>query len=178
MAWKNYRDKSTPTPVSLSWNTSLGMYSLIFANTNHWDEMQECIRTLKQMIPLSERDYTGPPEYTWYIHEKWSEPMRVLLENIKVFDFTFIGKPEGQTSTVKYIPTDIYLASFTNLSGVDVKDMEFGAAKKIYFKTSMKLHPDRNNGDGSKMTELNVAWEGLQIQHFKTKQAVTEMTEV
>lgn len=42
----------------------------------------------------------------------------------------------------------------------------------------MKLHPDRNNGDGSKMTELNVAWEGLQIQHFKTKQAVTEMTEV
>lgn len=30
--------------------------------------------------------------------------------------------------------------------------------KKLYRKAALRLHPDRNNGDGSKMSELNMLW--------------------
>lgn len=176
-ATRNYRHRNYgPTRVTLYWNNTLGMYSLKWADTHNWDKMQECIRIIKQTIPGTERDYSGPPENTWYIHEKHAAVLKVLLENIREFDFEFIAKPEGQTNTVKYTPTDIYIAKFKELTGADVNGMEFSTAKKLYFRASMKYHPDRNNGDSSKMYELNTAWDGLQIQHFKVKQLVTEMT--
>lgn len=31
-------------------------------------------------------------------------------------------------------------------------------AKKLYLSAAMRLHPDRNNGDGSKMSKLNELW--------------------
>ncbi len=34
--------------------------------------------------------------------------------------------------------------------------------KPIYRKAALRLHPDRNNGDGSKMSELNSIWAELQ----------------
>lgn len=34
--------------------------------------------------------------------------------------------------------------------------------KKLYRKAALKFHPDVNNGDGSKMTELNFYWQELQ----------------
>jgi len=34
--------------------------------------------------------------------------------------------------------------------------------KKLYRKAAMKYHPDRNNGDGSKMSELNYYWQEYQ----------------
>ena len=33
-----------------------------------------------------------------------------------------------------------------------------GELKKLYRKAAMRLHPDRNNGDGSQMSELNMLW--------------------
>lgn len=33
-----------------------------------------------------------------------------------------------------------------------------GAAKKLYRSAAMRLHPDRNNGDGSRMSKLNELW--------------------
>lgn len=33
-----------------------------------------------------------------------------------------------------------------------------GAAKKLYRSAAIKYHPDKNNGDGSKMSKLNELW--------------------
>lgn len=37
-------------------------------------------------------------------------------------------------------------------------------ATKVYRKAAMILHPDKNNGDGSKMTELNLIWNSVKGQ--------------
>jgi hypothetical protein len=36
---------------------------------------------------------------------------------------------------------------------------EQAALKKLYRAAAMRLHPDRNSGDGSKMSELNMYWQ-------------------
>ena len=45
------------------------------------------------------------------------------------------------------------LASLREIDGLDSK-----ALKTLYRSAAMRVHPDRNNGDGSKMTELNALW--------------------
>jgi hypothetical protein len=41
----------------------------------------------------------------------------------------------------------------TTLAGIDAAEL-----KRFYRKAALRLHPDRNNGDGSKMSELNMLW--------------------
>lgn len=45
-----------------------------------------------------------------------------------------------------------------------LEDMTLDISKKIYRKAALALHPDRNNGDGSKMAELNIIWAELQTK--------------
>lgn len=47
-----------------------------------------------------------------------------------------------------------------NLLGTE--DLDTPGLKKVYFKAAMRLHPDRNNGDSSGMTELNYYWQEWQ----------------
>jgi len=38
------------------------------------------------------------------------------------------------------------------------KESDNSKLKRIYRQAALRLHPDRNNGDGSKMSELNMLW--------------------
>lgn len=42
------------------------------------------------------------------------------------------------------------------------EDAEVKELKPYYRKAALALHPDRNNGDGSKMSQLNMIWAQLQ----------------
>jgi hypothetical protein len=42
------------------------------------------------------------------------------------------------------------------------EDIDLDSAKKLYRKAALAFHPDRNNGDGAKMSELNMIWNELQ----------------
>ena len=43
--------------------------------------------------------------------------------------------------------------------------------KKSYRAAALKYHPDRNHGDGAKMSELNMLWQLW--QQFEKQQTVT-----
>jgi len=57
----------------------------------------------------------------------------------------------------------VVLATLLGVPSFDAIPSDKSAARSIYKKAALKLHPDRNNGDGSKMSELNRLW-GAYVQ--------------
>jgi hypothetical protein len=50
------------------------------------------------------------------------------------------------------------LASLLGLTTFDEIPSDKAAAKKLYRTAALRLHPDKNGGDGSKMATLNELW--------------------
>ena len=50
------------------------------------------------------------------------------------------------------------IAEYLAVSPEQVKSASDKDLKRLYRGAALRLHPDRNNGDGSKMSELNMLW--------------------
>ena len=57
----------------------------------------------------------------------------------------------------------VVLATLLGVPSFDDIPSDKSAARSIYKKAALRHHPDRNNGDGSKMSELNRLW-GAYVQ--------------
>ena len=95
--------------------------------------------------------------------------MRFLISDkrvqVEAFEEFFKEPEAGLAPKTKKSKSDLEVA-FISICVTTNGEMCFPTdkegLKKAYRKASMKLHPDRNNGDGSKMSELNQIWSELQ----------------
>lgn len=180
---RTYVDYNRPCAVTLSWNSLVGAYDLKFdqiSGGEKWGKVKGIIAWIKQTIPYGERDYDDVT-HVWTIHEKYFTLLRDVIQAIgPEFTITVVEKPLGGPS-VKFTPLDTYFTIFKEASGVDITSYpedQFGQAKKIYFKTAMRLHPDRNNGSeaaAQQMSEFNVAWEVIKERHFKIQRVMEQV---
>jgi hypothetical protein len=81
------------------------------------------------------------------------------VEEIKFKEEDFFYSAPAQGSGYS---RDEVISKLATLIGIDESHMEYlnqeKELKSHYRKAALRLHPDRNNGDGSKMSELNMLW--------------------
>jgi hypothetical protein len=175
-----FRDYYTPstTRVSVHWSAKSSAYSVLFSDKKHWNEMQVLINFIKG-LNVGEKDCqmddsSGKKIWTWYFAEQHLDAFKALVDSFAVndvnstFDWDFTGKPSGQTNQSVFIPNDVYLNRFRDLTGQDIKDKEFREAKKIYHRWLMVNHPDKG-GDHNTVRDVNECWSNLEVKYFNAK---------
>lgn len=158
-----------PTKVTVHWSNKYNAYAINWQDTNHWNEMQPFISFLKS-IPYGERDYDADNRI-WYLAEQHLDKFMAMLDLMpsSIFEKDFQKKPDNQTNFHTFVSVDTYLDKFKELTGFDVRGQDYNDAKKIYRRSALANHPDRNGGDGSKMSDINEAWSHIESLHFKIK---------
>lgn len=84
------------------------------------------------------------------------DAQRTKRREIRPEDFFY---HQAQPTGMKQ-PADVAaeLAALLDVSKDVLAATANGELKKLYRRAALKYHPDRNNGNGSKMSELNMLW--------------------
>lgn len=168
-------DNYGPTRVTIHWSQKHGAYAIKFGDLKHYNELQIVMLTMKSQ-PYGEYQY-DPDEKIWYLMEKHIDKILTIFKQFKehpntasYFDVDYQEKPIGQTNTATFVPIDVYLDRFKELTGHDLRTIkEYTEAKKLYRRSALANHPDRNGGDGSKMSAINEAWGQIEELHYHIK---------
>ena len=128
-----------------------------------WDKAKEIIAILKATIPAADRTY-DPKTKHWSILAKYYEPIKTAYKPTTNWVETTPTESEQffyeEALNAPIIVTKesiaAQLCTMLQISSDVLRDTN--AAKKAYRMKALQLHPDRNNGDGSKMSELNSLW--------------------
>jgi len=165
--------------VTFAWNSLVGAYDLKFENIKgdeNWMKLKGILAWIKLTIPYGERDYDDV-EKIWTIHEKYFDSIKNVLNNLgPEFSVTCVEKPIGSPA-VTFTPMSVYFDIFKSASGEDISsygEADFSKAKRIYFRTSMKIHPDKG-GDHRIAADFNEAWDVIKERHFKIQRVMAQM---
>jgi DnaJ-like protein len=154
--------------VHFTYDAASGGYALKMtgmSNRFDWDKLKLFTGALKGLISASDRDY-DPILKTWFIAPKHFQTIKVLI-NCQFSDreIFIVEAPEGAGAVpITFHSSEDDLRKLCELLYVDIKlakEWTYDEAKKRYRKAAMQYHPDRNGGDGSKMSSLNEVWTRL-----------------
>lgn len=151
--------------VKVKHDKTLGAYLFTFkfhkTDYNRITAMAELIRTF---VPSSSRDYDAVT-CEWTVLDNYWPPIKELLDRgsfhiveeqvISPEDFFY---NQGVASSVP-ISKESLANQLLAMLGITAEELaDSNRAKKAYRRKAMELHPDRNSGDGSRMSELNSIW--------------------
>jgi hypothetical protein len=130
---------------------------------------KELVDGIKQFIPVSERSY-DPQTKIWTFTEKVLQPLQNLFTMLKlqaqIMTRAQVDAASQQQSNAsagagagRGRPLDSVIVEFVRL-------LPYDAAKAAYRRAAIDLHPDKNAGNGDKMSSLNAAWERIQKEVY------------
>lgn len=177
--WHNSWNENKPANITFAWNSLVGAYDLHFDQVYgdaKWEKIKGILAWIKTTIPYGERDYDDVSK-VWTIHEKYFNNIKMVLNSLGAdYNVTVVERPIGGPA-ITFTPIDTYFKIFESASGIDISKLtidDFNQAKKIYFKTAMRLHPD-HGGDAKLMTDFNHAWDVLKERHFKIQRVMEQV---
>lgn len=170
----------------LIYEPSLQGYSLSFSYN------KDIVEFIKKAIPSHKRTY-DPTSYTWYFGSEYFDLVKMLFDGHREYTLTIVSENEvkkkleesQQASQSSWHPAQYSiedeLQRFSNLlvtgniiPPIDnnqsllnkIKNITKSEAIRLYRKAATVYHPDRNGGDGSKMSELNSVWAILKEGYY------------
>jgi len=132
---------------------------------------KDFVDTLHQLIPVANRMW-DPVSKTWTVSEAFGLPIRDLCyriwgsSSVMFFDKTAAAQAQASASgtnvpkVMRTTPLDEVLLTF-------VKLLPYNAARRAYLVAATELHPDKQNGDSSKMSAMNSAWTRIETDFYK-----------
>jgi len=131
-----------------SFNSTTKVWTFLGSSGNN------LITLLKASPALASIVYEEVEDLSAQIASGGIKPQRKKIDPTKFFyNYTTVAAPALTRSSV--------IAPLSKLLEVEadwLEKAEKTEAKKIYRKACLKYHPDRNNGDGSRMSDLNMYW--------------------
>lgn len=151
--------------VKVQHDEELGAYTFRFLYRKHqWDSVKSIIDIIKVLIPASDREY-NPGSKEWTILETSWPKLKAILEagQFHITEETVVRAEnfhyDHSTPTINAVSKDTLAAQLIQLLEISAEDLADSiTAKKAYRRKALELHPDRNAGDGSRMSELNSLW--------------------
>jgi hypothetical protein len=166
--------------VKILWDPSVAAYRVSTPYNPQFVEL------LKQLIPVADRIW-DTQQKIWTIAEGFYQPVKDLCSKIwGQGSTTSVSRTEheafeaqqaaaqaqaqaqaAQGAYQRYVPPtrtkgeplDIVLLQFA-------KVLPYEAARAAYRNAAMQLHPDKNGGDSTKMTALNVCWQRIEAEYY------------
>lgn len=171
----------TKKTARLIYEPSLQGYSLSFSYN------ESIVEFVKKAIPSHKRTY-DPATKTWYFGSEYFDLIKLLFDGHREYILTIVSEDEvkkkleeSQSNQSSWHPAqysiDAELQKFwillkeskiwqENITLDGIKNITKDNALKWYRRAAMFYHPDRNNGDGSKMSELNSTWAILKEGYY------------
>lgn len=145
------------------WEDSTGSYVLSSTYS------AKLVEGLKLLIPSGDRMWDQQTKF-WHFSEQYGEMVRKLCESsLGAGTVSFTSKQVSQ----QYSQAQQRASLSPNAQTLDTCINEFfmlltyDAARKAYLVSAQALHPDKQGGDGQKMTRLNELWQRLEKEVFK-----------
>jgi DnaJ domain len=137
-------------PKTYIW-TFIGPSGVIIINSIQSMNIQGIFTNLhiKEITDLEERLKRG----------RLDKPLPVSKEpELKFKEEDFFYSPSVTSNEISGQALYDKLSPLLDISSEQLLSATEQELKKYYRKAALKFHPDRNNGDGSKMSELNMYW--------------------
>jgi len=155
------------------WDTNAQAYVVSMVYNENLKE------TLKKLIPSGDRSWDESSKM-WYVKEPYGEALRSLfVAGYGIHAVSFTSKQvaeQAQQASPRYnTGTASQHGAMLNTSAGTTEDamvaffmlLSYDAAKAAYRRAAMDLHPDKQSGDGTKMSKLNDLWARLEKEYFK-----------
>jgi len=158
--------------VNVEFDEELDAYHLKFEiyGRNAWNDVSGIIQVIKATVPASNREYDTSTK-TWTLTK---DHYLKIEEVMKRANFIVSLKTKKSTKHIKHEeffysysdPISSSKETKESLADKLIKLLECSPndlgdnikLKRLYRAKALEYHPDRNNGDGSKMSELNSVW--------------------
>ena len=136
---------------------------------------EKAVEALKGLIPSGDRNW-DPSTKFWYVKEQYGEALRSLFGSaFGIHAVSFTSRTVAEQSAQQSYQRTTSAGATLNTSSGTTEDaivaffslLSYDAARSAYRRAAQDTHPDKQNGDASKMSKLNDLWSRIEKEYFK-----------